>query len=316
MNTPEFWTKQGFLSAILQPFAAIYAAATARRLKSHIPYKAECPVICIGNLTAGGTGKTPVSLSIAEMLRGMDKNPYFISRGYGGALRNVIVNPNMHTPKQVGDEPLLLAEVAPAVINPDRAAAAQLAISDGADCLVMDDGFQNPTLHKDISFLVFDGNYGIGNGRVIPSGPLREPFAEGIKRAQAVIILGEDKKQIASQTDLPVFYGEIKEEQPKITNRDIVAFCGIGHPEKFYDSLTKCGFNINHHFNFPDHHFYTRSDLSFLIDFAQKNNLDIYTTSKDFVKIPPELRSHFKVLKIKIRWHNETALQNFLAQLF
>lgn len=315
MQTPEFWTKRGFLSSILQPFAAIYATATARRLKSRIPYKAECPVICIGNLTAGGTGKTPVSLSIAELLHSMGKNPYFISRGYGGALRNVIVNPKVHTPQQVGDEPLLLAEAAPAVVNPDRAGAAKLAISDGADCLVMDDGFQNPTLHKDLSFLVFDGNYGIGNGRVIPAGPLREPFDKGIKRAQAVIILGEDKKQIASQTDLPIFYGEIKEENPETTNRNIVAFCGIGHPEKFFASLSKCGFNINRNFSFPDHHFYTHAELNSLIDFAQKNNLDIYTTSKDFVKIPPELRSHFKVLKIKIWWHNENALQNFLAQL-
>lgn len=316
MKTPEFWTKQSFLSDILQPLGKIYAAATARRLKSHTPYKSEYPVICIGNLTAGGTGKTPVSLSIAKMLRGMGKNPYFITRGYGGSLYNVVVNRQIHTPQQVGDEPLLLAEVAPTVVNPDRAAAAKLAVANGADCLVMDDGFQNPTLHKDISFLVFDGNYGIGNGRVIPAGPLREPFNAGIQRAQAVIILGDDKHSVAKQTDLPVFYGKIKEEQPKITNRNIVAFCGIGHPEKFFASLNKCGFNLVKTFNFPDHHFYTRSDLSSLIDFAQKNNLDIYTTSKDFVKILPELRSHFKVLNIKISWQDEAALQNFLAQLF
>jgi tetraacyldisaccharide 4'-kinase len=316
MKTPEFWTKQGFLSVILQPLGKIYAAATARRLKSRIPYKAEYPVICIGNLTAGGTGKTPVSLSIAELLQNMGKNPYFISRGYGGSLHNVVVNPAVHTPQQVGDEPLLLAESAPAVINPDRAEAAKLAISAGADCLVMDDGFQNPTLFKDLSFLVFDGNYGIGNGQVIPAGPLREPFAEGIKRAQAVIILEDDKHSVAKQTDLPIFYGNIKEEQPKITNRNIVAFCGIGHPEKFFASLNKCGFNVVKTFNFPDHHFYTRAELSSLIEFAQKNNLDIYTTSKDFVKILPELRPHFKVLKIKISWHDEKAIQNFLARLF
>lgn len=316
MKTPEFWTKQSFLSDILQPLSTIYAAATAWRLKSHTPYKSEYPVICIGNLTAGGTGKTPVSLSIAEMLQNMGKNPYFISRGYGGSLHNIVVNPTVHTPQQVGDEPLLLAEAAPAVINSDRAAAAKLAINNGADCLVMDDGFQNPTLHKDISFLVFDGNYGIGNGRVIPAGPLREPFTEGIKRAQAVIILGDDKHSVAKQTDLPVFYGKIKEEQPKITNRNIVAFCGIGHPEKFFASLNKCGFNLVKTFNFPDHHFYTRAELSSLIEFAQKNNLDIYTTSKDFIKILPELRPHFKVLNIKISWQDEAALQNFLAQLF
>lgn len=316
MKTPQFWTEQGFLSNLLRPVGKIYAAATAWRLKSRVPHKAERPVICIGNLTAGGTGKTPVSLSIAEMLRSMGKNPYFISRGYGGHLQNIVVNPAIHTPRQVGDEPLLLAEVAPAVVNPDRAAAAKLAVNNGADCLVMDDGFQNPTLHKDLSFLVFDGNYGIGNGRVIPAGPLREPFAEGIKRAQAIIILGADKHLIASKSALPVFYGEITEEQPAIANRNIVAFCGIGHPEKFYDSLKKCGFNVKRHFNFPDHHFYTHKQLNIILNYAQANKLDIYTTSKDFVKIPPKLRPHFKVLKIKIRWNDEKALQDFLTELF
>lgn len=316
MKTPEFWNKQNFLSNLLQPLGTIYAAATAWRLKSHTPYKSEYPVICIGNLTAGGTGKTPVSLSIADLLHRMGKNPYFITRGYGGSLHNVVVNRQIHTPQQVGDEPLLLAEVAPTVVNPDRAAAAKLAAANGADCLVMDDGFQNPTLHKDLSFLVFDGNYGIGNGRVIPAGPLREPFDKGVKRAQAVIILGADKHAVAEQTALPVFYGEIKEEKPETTNLNIAAFCGIGHPEKFYDSLKKCGFNIVKTFNYPDHYFYTRAELSSLIDFAQKNNLDIYTTSKDFVKIPLSLRPHFKVLKIKICWNDEDALQKFLAALF
>lgn len=316
MKTPEFWNRQNFLSNLLQPLSTIYAAATAWRLKSHTPYKSEYPVICIGNLTAGGTGKTPVSLSIADLLHRMGKNPYFITRGYGGSLHNVVVNRQIHTPQQVGDEPLLLAEVAPTVVNPDRAAAAKLAAEKGADCLVMDDGFQNPTLHKDISFLVFDGNYGIGNGRVIPAGPLREPFNAGIQRAQAAIILGEDKTNISAQIKLPVFYGKVIEEKPQTSNRRILAFAGIGHPEKFYASLKKCGFTIVKTFNYPDHYFYTRSDLSSLIDFAQKNNLDIYTTSKDFVKILPELRSHFKVLNIKISWQDEAALQNFLAQLF
>lgn len=316
MKTPDFWSKSGVLSAVLQPLGKLYATATAMRLKNHTPYKAKCPVICIGNLTAGGTGKTPVSLAIAEILHQAGKNPYFISRGYGGKLKNIVVDGLIHTPQQVGDEPLLLSKAAPTVINPDRGEAAKTAMAHGADCLVMDDGFQNPTLHKDISFLVFDGNYGIGNGRVIPAGPLREPFNTGIKRAQAIIVLGDDKQHIASKTNLPVFYGKIEEEQPQINNHDIMAFAGIGHPEKFYASLKKCGFNLKKTFNYPDHHFYTVAELNSLVNYARKNNLDIYTTSKDFIKIPPALQTEFKVLNIKIKWQNEPELQKFLLKLF
>lgn len=316
MKTPRFWQKDSWMSNLLLPLSKIYAAATALRIKLHVPYKAKYPVICIGNLTAGGTGKTPVSLSVAEILQNMGKKPFFISRGYGGRIHNVIVNKQVHTPKQVGDEPLLLAEQAPTVVNPDRAAAAQMAIAHGADCLVMDDGFQNPGLYKNISFLVFDGNYGIGNGRVIPAGPLREPLDKGLKRAQAAIILGEDKTNIASKINLPIFYGEITEQQPENTSRPVLAFAGIGHPEKFYNSLAKCGLNVVKTHNFPDHYFYTRAELNKLVEYAKKHDLDIYTTSKDFVKIPLSLQKEFKVLQIKVQWQNLDKLKDFLQSVF
>lgn len=316
MKTPNFWKQNNWLSNILLPLSTIYATATKLRIKLHSPYKAKCPVICIGNLTAGGTGKTPVSLSVAEMLQNMGKKPFFISRGYGGRIHNVMVNKQVHTPKQVGDEPLLLAEQAPTVVNPDRATAAQMAIAHGADCLVMDDGFQNPGLYKNISFLVFDGNYGIGNGRVIPAGPLREPLDNGLIRAQAAIILGEDKTNIASKINLPIFYGKITEQQPENTSRPVLAFAGIGHPEKFYNSLAKCGLNVVKTHNFPDHYFYTRAELNKLIEYAKKHDLDIYTTSKDFVKIPLSLQKEFKVLQIKVRWQNPDKLKDFLQSVF
>ena len=316
MKTPNFWKQNNWLSNILLPLSTIYATATKLRIKLHSPYKAKCPVICIGNLTAGGTGKTPVSLSVVEMLQNMGKKPFFISRGYGGRIHNVMVNKQVHTPQQVGDEPLLLAEQAPTVVNPDRATAAQMAIAHGADCLVMDDGFQNPGLYKNISFLVFDGNYGIGNGRVIPAGPLRETLDSGLKRAQAVIILGDDKTNIASKINLPIFYGKITEQQPENTSRPVLAFAGIGHPEKFYNSLAKCGLNVVKTHNFPDHYFYTRAELNKLIEYAKKHDLDIYTTSKDFVKIPLSLQKEFKVLQIKVRWQNPDKLKDFLQSVF
>ena len=279
MKTPNFWKQNNWLSNILLPLSTIYATATKLRIKLHSPYKAKCPVICIGNLTAGGTGKTPVSLSVAEMLQNMGKKPFFISRGYGGRIHNVMVNKQVHTP-------------------------------------VMDDGFQNPGLYKNISFLVFDGNYGIGNGRVIPAGPLREPLDNGLIRAQAAIILGEDKTNIASKINLPIFYGKITEQQPENTSRPVLAFAGIGHPEKFYNSLAKCGLNVVKTHNFPDHYFYTRAELNKLIEYAKKHDLDIYTTSKDFVKIPLSLQKEFKVLQIKVRWQNPDKLKDFLQSVF
>ncbi len=316
MKTPRFWNEKSFISDCLLPFGDLYDLATRLRLKLKSSYKAKCPVICVGNITAGGTGKTPVSLSVAEMLQQMGYNPFFISRGYGGRIHNVVVNKEVHTPQQVGDEPLLLAECAPTVVNPDRASAARLAIAHGADCLVMDDGFQNPGLYKDISLLVFDGRYGVGNGRVIPAGPLRETFDEGIKRAQAVVILGEDKTGIAKRTSLPIFYAEVKEEQPQNAKRDVLAFAGIGHPEKFYTSLAKCGLNVVKTHNFPDHYFYTRAELNKLIDEAKNKDLDIFTTSKDFVKIPLSLRKEIKVLNIKVQWQDKDKFMLFLQSAF
>ncbi len=316
MKTPDFWKEKNLLSEILAPLGRLYAAATQLRFRLNIPYKADKPVICIGNLTAGGTGKTPVALSIAQMLKKAGKNPFFLSRGYGGTIHNIVVNKMVHTPSQVGDEPLLLSECAPVVVNPDRAAGAKLAMAHGADCLVMDDGFQNPKLYKDLSFLVFEGAYGIGNGYAIPAGPLRETLAQGVKRAQAAIILGEDKTGIAKQLSLPIFYGKITEEQPKIDNPDILTFAGIGHPEKFYASLKKCGFNVVEKHDFPDHHVYARGELQSLIEQAKKHKLDIYTTSKDYVKIPFALQKHFKVLNITVTWEKPDALKDFILNAF
>lgn len=312
MKTPTFWKHKSIVSYLLLPIGWLYGFITSLRVKLKNPYKAKVPVICIGNITAGGTGKTPVSIAVAEILKQNYKNVFFVSRGYGGTLKNVIADEKIHTPYQIGDEPLLLSKVAPVSINSDRGLAAQLAISNGADCLIMDDGFQNPSLYKDISFLVFNGSFGIGNGCTIPAGPLRETFNSGIKRANAIIIIGEDKTKIANKTDLPVFYADIQEENPDIKNKNVFAFAGIGYPEKLYQSLQKCGLNVVKTKDFPDHHFYTKEELQEIINIAKEENLEIFTTSKDFVKIPYELKEHFNVLNIKIKWQDENQLKKFL----
>ncbi len=314
MKTPKYWQSNSFTSKILSPLGFLYGFMTQLRLKLKSPHKVSIPVVCIGNITAGGTGKTPVSISIAKLLATEMYHPFFVSRGYGGKLQDVIVNNKKHTAKDVGDEPLLLSKQAPVVVNANRYAAAQKAVEQGADIIIMDDGFQNPSLHKDLSFLVFDGNYGIGNGKIIPSGPLRETLENGIKRADAIIILGKDKHDLAKRCGLPAFFGHTEAVQTTINNQDVVAFAGIGHPQKFYHTLKQQGFNVVKTIDFPDHHFYTREELENIINEAKKLNAQIYTTSKDFVKIPPLYSQDINVLEVAVVWDNPEELISFIKQ--
>lgn len=313
MKTPSYWNSNNLLSSCLSPFGSLYALATRLRLKFKKSQQASKPVICIGNLTAGGTGKTPVAVSIAKLLQTHGKKPFFVSRGYGGTLKSVMVDNKNHSAQQVGDEPLLLARQAPVIVDSERYNGACLAISNGAEIIIMDDGFQNPSLKKDLSFLVFDGNIGIGNGLCIPAGPLRENFKAGLKRAQAVIIIGEDKHDLASQVaGLPVFKASIQAVNPELSATNIIAFAGIGRPEKFYNSLKLLGCNIIKTFNFADHHYYTKNELDNLLHQSRYFNAELVTTAKDFVKIPADLQPNFKVLEIEIKWEDENSLSSFI----
>lgn len=316
MKTPSHWKNKNLCALALLPLGCVYAGMTALRLKLKKPTKVNVPVICIGNLTAGGSGKTPTAVSIAKIVKSLGKKPFFVSRGYGGKLSGVIVDEQKHTPQQVGDEPLLLAREAGVSINADRAKAAQNAIANGAEVIVMDDGFQNPTLHKDLSFLVFDGAVGIGNGYPVPAGPLREFFDAGLKRADAAIIIGEDKCGLHDKLkNLPILEGRICSLPLSGLKPKVIAFAGIGRPEKFYNSLRECGANVVQTFDFPDHHYYTQKELEDLMALAKKIDADLVTTAKDFVKIPNNLKPNFKVLEIEIRWKDEKALKEFLAKL-
>ncbi len=314
MKTPTYWKNKNLISLTLYPLGFLYGIATQLRLKYKRSHKVSVPVICIGNLTAGGTGKTPVAISIASILQQQGLNPFFVSRGYGGNLKNILVDSTKHTPQQCGDEPLLLAQQAPVVVNPDRFAGANTAINNGANIIIMDDGFQNPTLHKNLSFLVFDGNFGLGNEFCIPAGPLREDITEGLNRANATIIIGEDKYNLKQRFALPCFCGKIKPHPQNHKNKKVIAFAGIGNPQKFYKSLHECGLEILNTYDFPDHHYYTDTELKKLIDIAEKNKALLYTTSKDFVKIPTYLQQHFKVLEISIEWESSQDITNFILK--
>lgn len=316
MKTPGFWQHKSFISTLLLPLGCVYNFMTQRRIKHGHPKKVSRPVICIGNITAGGTGKTPVAISIAKLLQEKNKNPFFVSRGYGGNLSNILVDNRKHSALEVGDEPLLLSRQAPVVINPNRHEGALKALKSGAEIIIMDDGFQNPGLYKDLSFLVFDGGFGLGNERIVPSGPLRESLSDGIKRAQAIIIIGKDKHNLENKiNNLPVFRATIQPLRPHTTRNEVIAFAGIGRPEKFYNSLRESGFNLLETIDFPDHHQYKESELKNIIAKAQKIGADIFTTSKDYVKIPAPLQSHFKILEIEIKWENPEKLTQFILDL-
>ena len=312
MKTPKYWQSNSVISKLLWPLSKLYDSVTQLRLKLVLPRKTEVPVICIGNITAGGTGKTPVAISIAKMLATAMYHPIFVTRGYGGKLQNVLVNNKKHSARDVGDEPLLLAEQAPVVVNADRYAGAALAVKEGADIIIMDDGFQNPKLCKDLSFLVFDGHYGIGNGKVIPAGPLRETFADGIKRADALIILGKDKHELAARSQLPVFFGHTEPAQTTVGNINVLAFAGIGHPQKFYHTLSQQGFNVVATMDFPDHHFYQKAEIEQILQHAKELNAAVYTTSKDFVKIPTMYHNSINVFEIAIVWDKPEELLQFI----
>ncbi|MBE6452133.1 MAG: tetraacyldisaccharide 4'-kinase [Alphaproteobacteria bacterium] len=313
MKTPTHWKNVNLLSLLLYPFGCLYGLATSLRILLNTPKKVDAKVICVGNLTAGGTGKTPISVSLAKMLQQNGQKPIFVSRGYGGRLKDIMVNPQQHTAVDVGDEPLLLARQAPVVINPNRYLGALLAQQEGANYIILDDGFQNPSLYKNKSIIVIDGNVGLGNEFCIPAGPLREFISSGLKRAHAVAIIGEDKYNISQKIkNIPIFKGQIKAISPSPLTYDVVAFAGIGRPEKFYNSLAQYGFNIVVSKDFPDHHYYTEQELEELITIGKKHKAPVYTTAKDFVKIPPHLQSKFKVLEIEIEWENPSELLNFL----
>lgn len=299
MKTPKFWNNKGLISTLLLPISSIYGAITQLRIKFSTPYKCSAKVICIGNITAGGVGKTPIAIAMAEKYIKEGKKVFFVTRGYKGKLKNILVDLTTHTPEETGDEARLLAQTAPTIISPQRDIGAKMAVSMGAEVIIMDDGFQNPSLYKDESWLVFDGNIGIGNGRIIPAGPLRETLKNGQKRAQHIIIMGKDTTNLAPKCNLPIHYGHIEPKPFELTNKRVLAFAGIGHPQKFYNTLQTNGYEVIKSIDFADHHQYTINDIAQIKEIAQKENLSIVTTEKDYIKLSDEMKENIQCFKIR-----------------
>jgi tetraacyldisaccharide 4'-kinase len=288
--------------------------------------QAGLPVICLGNFTVGGAGKTPAALAVAQLLHAAHERPFFLSRGYGGQLAGPVrVNATLHRAADVGDEPMLLARLAPTVVARDRVAGATFARSAGASVIVMDDGFQNPSLAKDLNIVLVDGSRGIGNGRVIPAGPLRAPLKSQLDRAQALIVVGAPDGathviQRAERGGIPVFHGRLEPDRAVVNaigQRKVLAFAGIADPTKFFATLTAAGIQIADRAGFPDHHRFTAADARDLVARAHAENLMLLTTEKDLVRFAGEtelaqLAAHASALPVRLVIDDQDRLRQMI----
>lgn len=328
LKPPAFWYDAeakgaALLQKTLSPFGKAYSWLSRQRFDLYYPVPMARPVICVGNLVTGGAGKTPVAMSLVDILLAAGHNPHLLSRGYGGSEEGPIqVSPDRDTAADVGDEALLLVSKAPTWVSRNRALGAQAAIDTGASVIIMDDGFQNPSIYKDFSLLVIDGGAGFGNGAVMPAGPLREDLAFGLSRADAIAIVGEDTRHVAemvaTHTDKPVYTARLKPDagNPDLFGKHIFAFAGIGRPEKFRDTLIEAGAVIDAFGAFPDHCAYEEKDLGEFMAEADAKNALVLTTTKDHVRLPPALRERVLVFGVHVVWDQpEEVATHILASL-
>ncbi len=308
----------GLVAGLLTPVGAALDAAGRLRRAIAKPYRAPVPVICVGNLVAGGAGKTPVVLSLSEMLRAHGVDAGIVMRGYAGSLAGPVrVDPAIHDAAAVGDEALLAAAAAPCWVARDRAAGVRAAIAGGARAVVLDDGFQNPSVAKDLSLVVIDAAYGFGNGRLLPAGPLRERIAAGLARADAVVLLdGNPAPAELAGFDRPILHARLEPVAAEsFAGARIVAFAGIGRPEKFFATLRGLGANLIATRAFPDHHPFRDDEIALLRRTAETDSARLVTTHKDWVRLRPKQRAGVEVLHVRIAWQDEAALTALLAPI-
>ena len=325
MKAPAFWQQPaGTLATLLSPAAALYAMATARRVARAPDFSPPVPVICVGNLSAGGTGKTPVVQSLIARLSARGVVAHVVSRGYGGSFAGPLrVDPARHGAREVGDEPLLLATSAPVWIGRDRAAAARAAVGAGAGLIILDDGFQNPGLRKDLSLVVVDGATGFGNGRVIPAGPLREPIEAGLARASAVVVMGADERHVAASVgviapEMPVLAASLQPVEAMryaLAGRRVMAFAGIGRPEKFYATLKSMGAELVRVRSFGDHERIAPQMLDRLVREAQSLDAMLVTTTKDGARLSARQRLDVVEVGVEVHWAQPELLDGLLDRL-
>lgn len=320
MRAPEFWADRSLITKLLEPASALWRLAAAIERRSAKPKRAKIPVLCIGNLVAGGAGKTPTALAVGAVLGERGRIVHFLTRGYGGRISGPVnVDLAQHNARDVGDEALILAREAPTWVAHDRLAGAEAAAAAGADIVVMDDGFQNHGIVKDLSVLVVDGAYGFGNGLLIPAGPLREPVEEGLARAHAAVLIGADACLLVPilGARLPVLTARLVPDAGlrKYAGRRVVAFAGIGRPAKFFATLREAGCEVVIGREFPDHHPYRPDEVMEICEMASAMGAVPVTTEKDYVRIPVEAQAMVQMVRVTLVWDDPAALARVLAPL-
>lgn len=320
MRPPEFWSANAegrdaawTLRALLTPVSWVYAAVADHRIRTTISRHAPAPVVCIGNLTVGGAGKTPIARAVRAKL---GPHAHTLSRGYGGrAVGPLRVTPDMEA-AEVGDEPLLHARDGAAWIARDRYAGALAAAHAGAHVIIMDDGFQNPSLAKDLCIVAVDPGFGIGNGQVFPAGPLRERLAAGLARADAIVMLGDVTEDCSwlDGFEKPILFAKLLPSEAPPEGK-LVAFAGLARPEKFFDTLAATGADVEEAVPFGDHHPYSPDDLALLTQLADERGARLITTEKDAARLTPEWRARVAVLPVTARFDDDAALDALLAPI-
>jgi tetraacyldisaccharide 4'-kinase len=328
MREPAFWWRApGLVACALSPLAAFYGLAAGVRMGMR-GSRAGVPVICIGDPTVGGAGKTPAALAVARILQAAGESPVFLTRGYGGTVAGpVVLDPARHRASDVGDEPLLLARTATTVVARERPRGAQAAIGAGASVIVMDDGFQNPSLQKDLSLLVIDAGRGIGNGCVNPAGPLRAPIDVQLAHAGTLVVIGEgsaaaDVVARAPARHVPLMQANLVPDAgalARLAGRRVLAFAGIGSPDKFFATLTKAGVAVAATRPFPDHHRFTRAEADALRNEAERGGLALVTTEKDLARMQGDaaaagLAARAQALPVTLVFEDESAVRSLLLK--
>lgn len=319
MKTPAFWNTKNTFSTLLMPVAWAYDIVSTLKRQSIRSATLQIPVICVGNITVGGAGKTPVALHLGKLLKTRGINAFYLTRGYGGKLKGpALVNAQKHSAALVGDEPLLLAGILPTVVAKDRLAGALYAMQKGAQAIIMDDGFQNPSINKSLSFLVIDGHAGVGNGQLFPAGPLREPLMQALNRTHAVIAINRTTRIPTLPENKPVLQARTQPaaDAPNIRGKKLFAFSGLAYPQKFFDTLSAQGALLAGAESFADHYAYTRSDIRKLMARANREGATLITTAKDAVRLPPEMHGGVAVYPIELVFENEAMLDVILDFIF
>ncbi|WP_439922887.1 tetraacyldisaccharide 4'-kinase [Nitrobacter sp. JJSN] len=327
MREPAFWHRpSSLLSRLLIPIGALYGAIATRRLM-RTGMRAGVPVICVGNYHVGGAGKTPTVIALAGILRSLGETPVVLSRGYGGRLHGPLcVDPHRHTAADVGDEPLMMAGTIPVIVSRQRAEGIAPARALGASVILLDDGFQNPTIAKDISLIVIDGDRGLGNKRIFPAGPLRAPLPPQLARTDALVIVGagaaaDDVAASIKARGGPVLRARLIPDEASVATlrgRRVYAFAGIGDPPRFFRNLRACGIDVAVERVFADHHPFSQRDVTDLQTAAERDGLMLVTTEKDLVRLRSENLAAFAQavvpFAVTLAFDNEPVLRSFLTE--